>query len=91
MTLTVTLSLSKGDLMNLAIFAGAGELPAIAVKNARARGLDFVLYHITEAELDASLTRDPALKLRTISLGAIGKTFAYLKEQDHRHCAARQN
>lgn len=80
MTLTVTLSLSKGDLMNLAIFAGAGELPAIAVKNARARGLDFVLYHITEAELDASLTRDPALKLRTISLGAIGKTFAYLKE-----------
>jgi DUF1009 family protein len=65
---------------HLAIFAGAGELPAIAAKNARARGWSFSVYHITEAELDASLTRATALHLRQISLGAIAKTFAYLKE-----------
>lgn len=71
--------------MKLAIFAGAGELPAIAAKNAAARGLDFCVYHITEAALDASLTRDTALRLRAVSLGAIGKTFAYLKEDQITH------
>ncbi len=71
--------------MQLAIFAGAGELPAIAVATARSRGLNFSVYHISEAELDASLSRDSALKLRTISLGAIGKTFEYLKEDKITH------
>lgn len=66
--------------MRLAIFAGAGELPAIAVKNARSRGIDFIVYHIREAELDAALSKDTALKRREVSVGALGETFAYLKE-----------
>lgn len=70
---------------HLAIFAGAGELPAIAVENARARALSFSVYHITEAELDASLMRDTSLHLRKISLGAIAQTFAYLKEDKITH------
>lgn len=70
---------------HLAIFAGAGELPAIAVANARARGIHFSVYHIGEAELDGALVRDTALNLRSISLGAIGKTFEYLKEDKITH------
>lgn len=73
------------NIQRLAIFAGAGALPTIAVKNARARGLSFVLYHITEAELEPTLVHDAALVKREISLGGIQKTFAYLKEDKISH------
>lgn len=73
------------NIQRLAIFAGAGTLPTIAVKKARARGLSFVLYHIIEAELDTQLVNDTALVKREISLGGIQQTFAYLKEDEISH------
>lgn len=65
---------------HLAIFAGAGELPLIAARNAAKGDIPFTLYHITEAELNAELAADTSLKKREVSLGTIGKTFACLKE-----------
>lgn len=65
---------------HLAIFAGAGELPLIAAKNAAKADIPFTLYHITEAELNAELAADISLKKREVSLGTLGQTFAYLKE-----------
>lgn len=66
--------------LRLAIFAGAGELPAIAVKNARARAIDFIVYHIREAEPNAALSEDTELKRREVSVGSLAEIFAYLKE-----------
>ncbi len=65
---------------HLAILAGAGELPLIAAQNARSQNIPFTLYHITEADLNAELAADLSLRKREVSLGSVGKTFAYLKE-----------
>jgi len=70
---------STAEIGHLVIFAGAGELPAIAARNARTRGIPFSVYHITESDLDASLVDDASIHLRPISLGAIAKTFEYLR------------
>ena len=64
----------------LAILAGAGELPRIAAETARARGLQFILYHITEADLDQQLNADQQIIRRSISLGNIGQTLQYLQQ-----------
>lgn len=64
----------------LAIFAGAGELPYLAALTAQERKLNFVVYHITEAELFPQLKRDQSFPLREVSLGDIAKTFGFLKE-----------
>ncbi len=65
---------------HLAIFAGAGELPLIAAKNARKKNIPFLVYHITEAKLHAELAADTSVAIRKVSLGALAQTFAYLKE-----------
>jgi len=67
-------------LKRLAIFAGAGELPLIAAKNARKLDIPFILYHITEAELNSELAGDARLTKREISLGSVGQTLAFLRE-----------
>lgn len=69
----------------LAIFAGAGELPYLAVETALRANLDFILYAIAEAELDARLTADNRLRKRSVSLGAIGQTLEYLREDKITH------
>lgn len=63
----------------LAIFAGAGELPYLAALSAAERKLNFVVYHIAEAELFPQLKLDQSFPLREVSLGDIAKTFAFLK------------
>lgn len=69
----------------LAIFAGAGELPRIAVANAQKQGLSLVLYHITEAELDHELAMQQNLSTRQISVTALAQTFAFLREDNITH------
>lgn len=75
----------KPTAQRLTIFAGAGELPLIAARTARGRGIDFVLYHITEADLNAELAADTALVKREVSLGDIAKTFQYLQQDQITH------
>ena len=65
----------------LAILAGAGELPRIAVETAQSRKIDFVLYHITEADLNSDLAANTAIIRRSVSLGNISQTLKFL-EQD---------
>ena len=65
----------------LAIIAGAGELPRLAAEHARGLGIHLVIYHVSEAELDAVLAADPQLEKRQVSLGNISQTLKYL-EQD---------
>lgn len=62
----------------LAIFAGAGELPRIAAETAQSRKIDFVLYHITEADLHSELAANPAIIRRSVSLGNIAQTLQFL-------------
>ncbi len=64
----------------LAIFAGAGELPRIAVETARSRKISFFVYHIVEAELNPQLAADEQVTRRSISLGNIGQTLQYLQQ-----------
>lgn len=64
----------------LAIFAGAGELPLIAARTARERGSEFLVYHITEADLNAELAADASINKREVSLGNIGKTIQFLQQ-----------
>lgn len=71
----------------LAIFAGAGELPRIAVVSAQKQKIPLVLYHIAETELDGKLAADEALRKRQISVGDLAQTFAYLKDDKITHIA----
>ncbi|MBV6492115.1 MAG: UDP-2,3-diacylglucosamine pyrophosphatase LpxI [Turneriella sp.] len=71
--------------MQLAIFAGAGKLPRIAVQNAQRRNLPFVLYHIAEAILDPTLQKDTSIRLRKVSVGEIQKVMGYLLEDKITH------
>lgn len=64
----------------LAIFAGAGELPRIAAETAQSRKIDFVLYHITEADLNSDLMADTAIIRRSVSLGNIAQTLQFLQQ-----------
>lgn len=70
---------------HLAIFAGAGELPLIAVRNARAQQIPFTVYHITEADLHAELASDKDVVIRQVSLGTVAQTFAHLKADKITH------
>ena len=66
----------------LAIFAGAGELPLIAARNARAKNIPFVVYHIVEADLNSELLADAGITIRRVSLGSVAQTFIFLKEDN---------
>ncbi|HRP70841.1 MAG TPA: UDP-2,3-diacylglucosamine diphosphatase LpxI [Turneriella sp.] len=72
-------------LNNLALFAGAGKLPAIAVKNARQKGISPIVYHIAETTLDPTLKNDAMLKVRSVSIGEMVKTFQFLQEDKITH------
>jgi DUF1009 family protein len=64
----------------LAILAGAGELPRIAAETAFRRKIDFVVYHIVEAELNRDLAADQRIEKRSVSLGNISQTIQYLRQ-----------
>lgn len=64
----------------LAIFAGAGELPRIAAETAESRKINFVVYHIIEANLDANLAADKGIEKRSVSLGNISQTIQFLQQ-----------
>lgn len=67
-------------LQRLAIFAGAGELPRIAAETAQSRKINFVIYHIVEADLDADLAADKGIEKRSVSLGNISQTIQFLQQ-----------
>ncbi|HNL11976.1 MAG TPA: UDP-2,3-diacylglucosamine diphosphatase LpxI, partial [Turneriella sp.] len=64
----------------LAILAGAGELPRIAAETAFSRKIDFVVYHIVEADLNRELAADTRFERRSVSLGNISQTIQYLRQ-----------
>lgn len=72
--------LVKPTAKRLAIIAGAGELPYLAACTARDRKISFLIYHITEAELFPQLRLDQEFPLKEISLGDVGKTLQYLRD-----------
>lgn len=69
----------------LAILAGAGELPRIAAETAFSRKIDFVVYHIVEADLDRELAADKRIEKRKVSLGNIAQTIQHLRQDGITH------
>lgn len=67
------------------MLAGAGELPLIACRNARAQGWHAVVYHFTETRLHPNFAAETALLIRHVSLGSIAQVFAWLQEDAITH------
>ena len=64
----------------VAIFAGAGELPLIAAETAKSRKINFIIYHIVEADLNPDLLANTAIIRRSVSLGNIAQTLQFLQQ-----------